>query len=108
MELNRTVHSRGSSNATALATRTASLIHERLVSLRDEPGGDRLSDDHLPVILKAMLVHGASWGEAGDILDRVFGGAASHWRESLRVKSRFLGYGESEPNRAFSPRISEW
>jgi len=91
MELNRTVYSRGSSNATALATRTAALIHERLVSLRNEPGGDRLSDDYLPVVLKALLVHGASWGEAGDILDRVFGPTASEWRESLRLKSRFLG-----------------
>ena len=100
MELNRTVYSRGSSNATALATRTASLIHDRLVSLRNEPGGDRLSDDYLPVLLKALLVHGAFWGEAGDILDRVFGGTASEWRESLRLKSRFLGYGEVEPNRA--------
>jgi hypothetical protein len=100
MELNRTVHSRGSSNATALATRTACLIHERLELLRTEPGGERLSDDYLPVILKALLVHGASWGDAGDILDRVFGGAGSDWRENLRVKSRFLGYGEVEPNRA--------
>ncbi len=100
MELSRTVYSRGSSNATALATRTASLIHERLVSLRSEAGGDRLSDDYLPVVLKALLVHGASWGEAGDILDSVFGGTGSDWRDSLRVKSRFLGYGEVEPNRA--------
>jgi len=100
MELNRTVYSRGSSNATALATRTSCLIHERLMSLRTEPGGDRITDDYIPVMLKALLAHGASWGEAGEILDRVFGRTASDWRESLRVKSRFLGYGEVDPNRA--------
>jgi hypothetical protein len=100
MELNRTLYSRGSSNATALATRTACLIHERLESLRNEPGGERLSDNYLPVLLKALLVHGASWGEAGNVLDRVFGGTVSEWRENLRLKSRFLGYGEVEPNRA--------
>jgi Subtilase family len=100
MELNRTVYSRGSSNATALATRTSGLIHERLMSLTTELGGDRITADYLPVMLKALLVHGASWGEAGDILDRVFGGTDSDWRKHLRLKSRFLGYGEVDPNRA--------
>jgi hypothetical protein len=99
MELNRTVYSRGSSNATALATRTSCLVHERLMSLRNEPGGDRITDDYIPVMLKSLIVHGSSWGEAGDILDWVFG-RTSDWRESLRVKSRFLGYGEVDPNRA--------
>lgn len=100
MELDRTVYSRGTSNATALATRASALAFERLVSLRSSPGGDRLTDEFIAVVLKALLVHGASWGEAGDILDQVFGTTITDWRERQRLKSRFLGYGEVDPNRA--------
>lgn len=98
MELAKTFHTRGTSNATALATRTACLIESRLRELRGEPGGDLLTDDCVSVILKSLIVHGASWGEAGDMLDEVF--AVSDWRENMRLKSRFLGYGEVDPTRA--------
>jgi hypothetical protein len=101
MELGRTIFGRGTSNATALATRTAALIYERLLALRTEPGGDRLTDEYFSVILKTLLVHGASWGAAADLLDAVFGPTVTDWRELLRLKARFLGYGEVEPNRAF-------
>jgi hypothetical protein len=99
MELDRTVFSRGSSNATALATRTAALIHERLLSLRGQPGGERLTDEFMGVVLKALLVHGASWGNSAEVLDRVFGGTVTDWRELLRLKCRFLGHGEVDPSR---------
>src|SRR5262249_18966708 len=100
MELNRTVHTCGTSNATALATRTSCLINSSLAKLRKEAGGDQLSDQYLSVILKTLLVHGASWGEAGDIIERVLGSHLTKWQDKLRLKSRFLGYGEVDPNRA--------
>jgi hypothetical protein len=100
MELGRMTFSRGTSNATALATRTAALIFERLLALKAEPGGERLTSEYYSVILKALLVHGASWGTAADLLDTVFGATVTDWREMLRLKARFLGYGEVEPNRA--------
>jgi hypothetical protein len=99
-ELNRTIYSRGTSNATALATRTAGRAYERLLQLVDEPGGDRLTDDCFAVILKALLVHGASWGEAGKTLQRIFGSTYTEWRDMLRLKTRFLGHGAVEPERA--------
>jgi hypothetical protein len=99
MELDRTVYSCGSSNATVLATRTAAHIHERLLSLRSQPGGERLTDEFMGVVLKALLVHGASWGSAAEVLDRVFGGTVTDWREMLRLKCRFLGHGEVDPAR---------
>lgn len=99
MELDRTVFTRGSSNATALATRTAAQIHERLETLRGEPGGDRLTDEYMAVILKTLLVHGASWGTAADVLENVFGATVTEWRDMLRLKCRFLGHGEVDPAR---------
>ena len=69
--------------------------------LRTEPGGDRLTDEYFSVILKSLLVHGASSGAAADLLDTVFGPKVTDWRELLRLKTRFLGYGEVESNRTF-------
>ncbi len=100
MELGRTTHSRGTSNATALASRAAGLIYSNLEKLRSTPGGDLLGDEYMAVILKALLVHGASWGEAGDIIESVLGSGLTTWQDKLRLKSRFLGYGEVDPDRA--------
>jgi hypothetical protein len=99
MELGKTVHSRGSSNATALATRTAGLLYERLLSLRSQLGGDRPIGDHVAVVLKTLIAHGASWGEAGETLDRIFKDATTDWRELQRLKARFLGYGAVDTDR---------
>ena len=45
-----------------------------------------------------MAHHGVA---AADLLDTVFGPTVTDWRELLRLKTRFLGYGEVEPNRTF-------
>lgn len=102
-ELNRTIYSRGTSNATALATRTAGRAYERLLEFVNEPGGDRLTDDYFAVILKALVVHGASWGEAGETLERIFGSTYTEWRDMLRLKTRFLGHGAVDSERALFP-----
>lgn len=108
MALEQTVHTRGTSNATALATRCAALIRERLEELRTEPGGDQLGTVDWPVLLKCLLVHGASWGAASEQLERVFEESIrrAHGTDRLRatlelkrLKSRFLGFGEVDPQR---------
>jgi hypothetical protein len=107
MELGRTVHTRGTSNATALATRCGAQIFERLQELRSEVGGDRLDQAELAVLVKCLLVHGAGWGTPAEILEVTFGDlvngnndARRAWREMSRLKARFLGYGEVIPERA--------
>jgi hypothetical protein len=94
MELNRTTHSCGSSNATALATRCAALAHRRLLQLKGTPGWELLTDEFIPVLLRALLVHGATWGSAAAFIDRVFKPGTDGWQELERVRMRFLGYGE--------------
>ncbi len=103
MELDRTAFSCGTSNATALASRCSALIHDRLATL----GDDRLSDDHIAVVLKTLLVHGAVWGDSAELLQTVFdqdiqSNYDSHraWRAMLRLQSRFLGYGRVEEERS--------
>ena len=100
MELDRTMYSRGTSNATALGTRCAARLYERVNALRSEPGGERLNDEYMAVILKALLVHGASWGLAGETVKEVFDGPTVDWRSLQRIQARFLGYGEVDPERS--------
>ena len=100
LELDRTMYSRGTSNATALGTRSAARLYERVNALRSVPGGERLDDEYMPVILKALLVHGASWGPAGEMVKKVFNKPTLDWRSLQRLQARFLGYGEVDPERS--------
>jgi len=108
LDLTRAWYTRGTSNATALATRTAAQIHEALVALRAEPGGELLDETDWSVLLKCLLVHGAAWGSGAAILDDLFrplilaangDDKARAAAEVRRLKSRFLGYGEVDLDR---------
>ena len=81
----------GTSNATALVTRSAVQIYDGLL----EAGYD-LPRTHAAVVLKALLVHGATWGEAGERLDQAFGPAGRDWQQHRDNISRFLGYGRPD------------
>ncbi|MBI3870005.1 MAG: S8 family peptidase [Verrucomicrobia bacterium] len=96
-QLNREKHTRGTSNATALATRSAAFLYEQLLSLRDEEGGDRLSDDYSAVLIKAMLVHKAAWSSAYEYLESVLKPPGMKAPKFRRLAARFLGFGFVEP-----------
>lgn len=86
----------GSSNAAAITTRRAAHLIARIEELRNEPGGEVLDDKRTAVIVKAMLVHGASWGEAYEFINGVFDdtddGAKRRWRIK-RACAQLFGYG---------------
>ena len=84
----------GTSNATALLTRSAVQIYDSLL----EAGYD-IPRTHSAVLLKALLIHGATWGEAGERLDDAFGPAGRDWQRHRDNISRFLGYGRPEIGR---------
>ena len=95
-DLSATALTWGSSAATALATRAAHLVFD---SLMDIDGGSYLTDapaSHHALILKCLLVHGASWGSAGEILDGIVEGDGAEHKHNI---TRFLGYGLLEPSR---------
>jgi hypothetical protein len=84
----------GTSVATALATRGGHLIHDALM---DSDGGSNHTDippQFMALALKALLVHGASWGQKGEFLDGFFGpqGTGSHLERRDDI-ARLLGYG---------------
>ena len=87
-EINRTLYTRGTSNATALASRGAAFIYDALEQLFDERG-EELPDINVVPLLKALLVHSASWGNAADIISSALE-LKGHKKKEL---ARFLGYG---------------
>jgi hypothetical protein len=91
-DLSYTWHTRGTSNASALASRAASELHDVLDVLHDEPGGELIDTLPRAVWLKALLVHSASWGGAGQVLDQILR-TKQNSRQFKEYITRLLGYG---------------
>ncbi len=86
----------GTSNAAALTTRRAAQLLDDVLDLRVESGGDALEDARAAVVLKAMLVHGASWGGLEAVLERALDmsdNGRKRWWRIKRACTQFLGYG---------------
>jgi len=102
MEINRIGHSCGSSNATALASRCAVLAYEKISVMEIPPDCEPLDAAYEAVLLKALLVHGASWGDASRLVEKAFPTPGSQWKRLSRIKQQFLGYGEVDVKRCLS------
>ncbi|MCW5257559.1 exopolyphosphatase [Verminephrobacter aporrectodeae subsp. tuberculatae] len=91
-DLSKTAYTRGSSNATALATRSAARIYEVLNTLRTELGED-IPEGLISVLIKALLVHGAKHDDgARRALDAALR-TPENSRKFKELASRYLGYG---------------
>lgn len=102
MELNRVRYSCGTSNAAAIASHCAALAYESL-SATDIPADCiPLDNEYYTVLLKALIVHGASWGDAAAAIESAFPAFAGDWRRLARLKQQFLGYGEVNMLRCLS------
>ena len=89
--LDQTVHTRGTSNAAALASRGASFLYDLIGQLRGQPN-TYLPSQYDVVLIKALLVHGASWKESYTTYEA----ALKNTQNSRTFKDylgRFLGYG---------------
>lgn len=104
-ELNATRWICGTSNATALATRTAARLYENLQNLRTEPGGEALEEKYMPVLMKALIVHGADWGNNLAVVKEAL---ANEWgaAPAREQATRFLGYGDVDVERVLS--CTDW
>jgi hypothetical protein len=94
----RTTYTCGTSNANALAVRGAAFIHDAVMEVIEEQGLDNY-DSSIAALIKALVVHGASWGDAADMIEN----AILNGMHSTEVKkgiARCLGYGR--PNFAKS------
>jgi len=100
---NRTVLTHGTSAATALATRTGHLVHDTLM---DVDGGSMHSDvprAYRALMIKALLVHGASWHNSSLLVEEVFGPHGQHEHNARKDNvARFLGYGRVDVARVIA------
>ena len=92
-------YTRGTSNAAALATRSAAIIYQNLQELFREAEDDGLGNDHVSVLLKALLVHSAYWDNMSDVLTQYLDLEVSNRQN---VCSRLLGYGRADVERVIS------
>lgn len=67
-ELDATSYSCGTSNATALISRAACICYDSLQQIFSEQAAEVDPRSYEVPLLKAMLVHGCSWGDIGDHL----------------------------------------
>lgn len=91
---------RGTSNATALATRGAAQAYDVIELLR---AGDsvRLPEKYDAVLLKALLAHGADWGQIEDSILRARPDLSDR-RAQQDFITRFVGYGLADIERALT------
>lgn len=100
-ELSKTVHTCGTSNATALATRSGARIYEVLSALQIEHG-EQIQEDLMAVLIKTLLVHGA---KHDDQAKEALVESLKTSSNSLRIKeviSRYLGYGSVDIERVLA------
>lgn len=100
-DLSKTAYTRGTSNATALATRSGARIYEVLNTLRTEQRGD-LPEELTSVLIKTLLVHGAKHDdEAHNVLTSALK-TPGNSRRFKEVKARYLGYGAVDIDRVLA------
>ena len=90
-ELNRIRYTRGTSNATALASRAIHFLYDVIEQIREDTG-DGLGRNYDAVLLKTLLVHGANWAKALDLYRQVLVNDQNS-KKFREYVGRFLGYG---------------
>lgn len=93
-------YTRGSSNATALASRAGAKIYEVIESLRTQMPG-AIQDDQVAVLIKALLVHGASKKNADEVLKQHLKPTPDA-RQLKNFSSKSTGYGHVNVSRVLA------
>lgn len=99
-ETSQVAYTRGTSNASALTSRLAHELCEMLITMsQTQPDGDKISSDLYAVLIKALIVHGASWGDIRETVTSALNINYSRARE--HVLPRLFGYGLIDHHRLF-------
>jgi len=89
---NETCHICGTSNATALTSRNASFCYEVLRHMQEEHDDFDINPRCIAPMIKAMLAHTATWGEASDFIRQELGQELDE-RKVKPLIYKHLGYG---------------
>lgn len=99
--ISNTVFTRGTSNATALATRSAVRIHDMLIALREQQR-EAIPDNLMAVLMKTLLVHGARQVDSTKEQIEAALKTTSNSRTFKTVTARYLGYGATDIERVLA------
>ena len=91
-ELNAISYSCGTSNATALISRAAGICYDSLQQIFNEQAAEVEPSNYEVPLLKAMLVHGCSWGDIGSRISEVLR-TPKNGHQLSGLISRWIGYG---------------
>lgn len=106
-DLQATRRSAGTSNATALVTRTCNLIADALDEVFEADGLRWLDMRTRVPMLKALLMHSCKWGDIGDVLEEAFPPREkSKWFKRRDSIAKFLGYGKPDIQKILSGSTS--
>jgi len=97
-ELTATSYSCGTSNATALISRAAGIFYDLLQQIFNEQSTEIDQQTYVVPLLKAMLVHGCSWGDIGTRISEVLRTPENGHKLSGLI-SRWMGYGMPQIDR---------
>jgi len=93
-ELDRTIHTRGTSNSAALASRWANSLFEVINRLRTLPEVN-LPSEYDVVLLKTLLVHGADSVDMSAVYESILK-TPQNSRTFTDYIGRFFGYGDAD------------
>lgn len=91
-EFNKTIFTRGTSNATALVTRGAIGIAEALKDVFGNEYDNPSYKKYLSLLIKVMLAHGCSWKEIENRLYTILRGTYTD-PDIKKIITRWIGYG---------------
>lgn len=97
-ELSATSYCCGTSNATALISHAAGICYGSLQQIFNEQASEVDPRIFETPLLKAMLVHGCSWGDTGSRISEVLR-TPENGRQLSGLVSRWLGYGMPQVDR---------
>jgi len=98
VNLDRATYTRGTSNATALATRGAARCYNLLEELAAMYGIGNIADKYIPSLLKAMIVHSSRWDKEAEKSLSIL---KTHYNSRIfkNIISKHLGYGSTNIDR---------
>lgn len=94
-DVTHTAKSRGTSNAAAILSRVGAFLASAVTELRQGAGGRALAAVPDAIVIKALLAHGARWGELGPALHGHFATIADADKRTDQL-TRLLGFGRLE------------
>ncbi len=98
-DINKVIYCCGTSNAASLVTRFGSECHDTLIDVFEEQAPEVEINSYLTPLVKALLVHGCSWGETGVRLQNILQ-TPENGQQIRSMISRWLGYGIPNKDRS--------